>query len=68
MELLFNVEGMMCAGCENRVKTALSEIDGVVEVVANHENGTVLVKMSKEVSKENIAEIIENLGFDVKED
>ena len=20
MELLFNVEGMMCAGCENRVK------------------------------------------------
>lgn len=68
MELLFNVEGMMCAGCENRVKTALSEISGVVEVVANHENGTVLVKMSKEVSKENIAEAIENLGFDVKED
>lgn len=68
MELLFNVEGMMCAGCENRVKTALGEIDGIVEVIANHENGTVLVKMSKEVSKENIAEIIENLGFDVKED
>lgn len=68
MELLFNVEGMMCAGCENRVKTALSGISGVVEVVANHENGTVLVKMSKEVSKENIAEAIENLGFDVKED
>ncbi len=68
MELLFNVEGMMCTGCENRVKTALSEIDGIIEVVANHENGTVLVKMSKEVSKENIAEVIENLGFDVKED
>ncbi len=68
MELLFNVEGMMCAGCENRVKVALSEIDDVVEVIANHENGTVLVKMSKEVSKENIAEVIENLGFDVKED
>lgn len=68
MELLFNVEGMMCAGCENRVKTALGEIDGVDEVVANHENGTVLVKMNKEVSKEDIAEVIENLGFDVKED
>ena len=29
MELLFNVEGMMCGGCENRVKTALGEIEGV---------------------------------------
>ncbi|MBR3888063.1 MAG: heavy-metal-associated domain-containing protein [Clostridia bacterium] len=68
MEILFNVDGMMCTGCENRVKSALSEIDGVVEVVANHENGTVIVKTNKELKKEDLAEIIENLGFDVKED
>lgn len=68
MELLFNVEGMMCAGCENRVKSALGEIEGVAEVIANHENGTVVVKTTKEVKREELAEIIENLGFDVKED
>ena len=68
MELVFNVEGMMCAGCENRVKSALEEIEGVAEVIANHENGTVVVKMNKALKREEIAEIIENLGFDVKED
>ena len=68
MELLFKVEGMMCAGCENRVKTALSDIEDVVEVIANHENGTVLVKLKKEIDKNVLTEIIENLGFDVKED
>ena len=68
MEILFNVEGMMCAGCENRVKTVLSEIEGVVEVVANHENATVLVKTSKELDENVLIEVIENLGFDVKGD
>ena len=68
MEMLFNVDGMMCAGCENRVKSALGEIEGVAEVIANHEKGTVIVKTNKELRKEDLAEIIENLGFDVKED
>ena len=48
-EVTINVEGMMCAGCENRVKSALGEIEGVAEVIANHENGTVVVKMNEEV-------------------
>lgn len=68
MELLFNVEGMMCGGCENRVKTALSEIDGVKEVIANHENGTVVVSLINEIDREILIEAIENLGFEVKED
>ena len=68
MEYLFNVEGMMCAGCENRVKSAFGEIEGVSEVSANHENGVVVVKTTKELKREDLAEVIENLGFDVKED
>ena len=61
MEYLFNVEGMMCAGCENRVKSALGEIEGVSEVSANHENGVVIVKTTKELKREDLAEVIENL-------
>ena len=52
MELMFNVEGMMCGGCENRVKTALGEIEGVKEVIANHENGTVKVTLENEIDRE----------------
>ena len=68
MELVFNVDGMMCAGCENRVKTALGEIENVIEVIANHENGTVIVKTSCKIERDVLVEAIENLGFDVKED
>ena len=30
-EIVLNVKGMMCGGCENRVKNALSTIEGVQE-------------------------------------
>ena len=28
-ELIINVEGMVCGGCENRVNNVLSQIEGV---------------------------------------
>lgn len=28
-EVIIKVEGMMCTGCENRIKNALSEIKGI---------------------------------------
>ena len=65
-ELVLNVEGMVCNGCENRVQNALKTIDGVEEVTANHENGTVTVTLNKEVSEDVIKEKIEDIGFDVK--
>ncbi len=65
-ELIFNVEGMVCNGCENRVQNALKTIDGVEEVIANHENGTVKVTLNKEVDENTIKEKIEDIGFEVK--
>ena len=66
-ELVFNVEGMMCSGCENRVQNSLKTIDGVAEVVANHINGTVTVKLNKEIDRNIIKEKIEDIGYEVKE-
>ena len=40
-ELELDVTGMMCTGCENRIKNALSEIKGIESVEANHETGKV---------------------------
>lgn len=63
-EINLKVKGMHCEGCENRIKNSLSTIDGVDEVIANHIDGTVLIKTNKEVDLEKIKEKIEDLGFE----
>lgn len=65
-EIEFNVEGMMCSGCENRVKNALSLIDGVEAVEASFETGVVKITLTKEVQENELKEAIEDLGFKVK--
>ena len=67
-EIILNVKGMVCNGCENRVKNALKNIDGVEEVLANHETGVVKVTSSENVSKEKLEETIEDIGFEVVKD
>lgn len=66
-ELVLKVEGMHCSGCENRVKNALEQIDGIEEVKASHEDGEVVITLSHEVSMAEVKEAIEDLGFEVKE-
>lgn len=66
-ELLLNVEGMHCGGCEKRIQNAVSDIDGVENVEASFEAGTVKVTLNKEVDTKVIAETIEDIGFEVKE-
>lgn len=65
-EFKFNVEGMMCTGCENRVKTAISKIHGVQEVSAHHETGIVEVKADENVDEEIIKNMIIDLDYEVK--
>ena len=65
-EIIINVEGMMCGGCENRVQNALKNIDGVEKVVANHKKGTVTVTLNSEVEETVLKERIEDIGFNVK--
>lgn len=67
-EIIIKVEGMVCNGCENRVKNALETIEGVENVIANHNNGTVTVTAKDGVSEKVLKEKIEDIGFDVKED
>ena len=65
MEIIINVKGMMCSGCENRIKNALNMVDGVERVEANHEDGTVKVVTKEIVEKELLEEKIEDLGFEI---
>lgn len=67
-ELKIKIEGMVCGGCENRVKTALSEISGVDSVDANHNTGMVIIKSKEELDVEQIKERILDLGYEIVEE
>lgn len=66
-EIILNVEGMVCTGCEKRVENSLKEIKNVKEVAANHENNKVIIKMEDEADINEIKDRIDELGFEVKE-
>lgn len=68
-ETQIKVNGMVCEGCENRVKNALSMLDGVESVEASHKTGIVTIISNKEIEKSVIEEKINDIGFKtVKED
>lgn len=61
---VFVLEGMMCPHCEARVKKTVEAIDGVIEATAVHLDGTLTVKMTKDVSDKIIAAVTEQ-GYPV---
>jgi copper chaperone CopZ len=67
-ETIINVNGMVCNGCENRVKNALKNINGVEDVLADHNTGKVVVTSNEDVLESTMKETIEDIGFEVKED
>jgi len=62
------VNGMVCEGCENRVKNALGTIEGVDKVEANHNTGIVTIIIKKEVQRLAIEEKLDDLGFEVEKE
>lgn len=66
-ELEIKINGMVCGGCENRVKTALSTIEGVESIEANHNTGIVTVKAEKDLDVAQIKEKIVDLGYEIVE-
>ena len=64
-EIILKVNGMMCGGCENRVKNAVGSIEGVESVIAEHTTGKVAVTANDNVSKEVIKETLEEVGYEV---
>ena len=66
-ELKLKIEGMVCGGCENRVKSALALIDGVESVDANHNTGIVTVKSKEDLDISQIKEKIIDIGYEIVE-
>ena len=65
-EAILKVEGMMCSGCENRVKNSISKIEGVKDVKASYESKTVKIKYEDDLDIELVKDKIIDLGYEVK--
>ena len=59
MERKIVIEGMMCAHCENAVKTALEKLNGVVSATADHQQGTAIVTLDREIADETLKAAVE---------
>ena len=64
-EIILNVKGMMCEGCENRIKNVVKNLDGIEEVKADHNTGKVRITLNKNIEKGTILETIEDIGYEV---
>ena len=67
-DIILNVNGMSCSGCENRIKNALLNIDGVKKVKADHKKCIVKVKLEDNISNNLIEEKIIDLGYVIKKE
>ncbi len=55
------IEGMMCEGCANTVKEALSKVPGVTDVEVNLKKGTAAVQ--GEIEDEALVKAVVDAGF-----
>lgn len=63
MKKTLTVEGMMCAHCEGRVKSALEAIDGVETAVADHSSGTATVTLTHDVADDLLVAAVTEQGY-----
>jgi len=66
-ELVLNVKGMACAGCESRVKDALTACEGVTNAQVSHKDGKAVVQVEGKANKEELIEAVEKVGFSASE-
>jgi len=67
-EVVLNVKGMTCAGCEGRVKGALTACEGVTGAQVSHKDGKAVVQVEKGKSnKDVLIEAVKKVGFSASE-
>ncbi|MEK6765878.1 MAG: cation transporter [Planctomycetota bacterium] len=67
-EVVINVKGMTCAGCEARVKGALTACEGVTDAQVSHKDGKAVVQVEKgKANKDVLIEAVKQVGFSASE-
>ena len=65
MEKVMKIEGMMCGHCEARVKKTLESFEQVEEAIVSHEKDEAIVRLSGEISNEELTKAIEDQDYKV---
>ena len=63
MKVTVKIEGMMCTHCKAHVEKALSAIDGVTSVTADHVAGTATVVSTREIPQAELKAAVEAAGY-----
>ena len=66
-DLFLSVGGMTCGSCEDSIQRALSMVEGVRSVRADHRTGRVDVEADPGVGVEARREAAEDAGYDLEE-
>lgn len=67
--IVWQVTGMACAGCADRIAAVLRRVEGVREVTADHTTGRVEVRVGAEwPGRQVLVERITGAGFEVVEE
>jgi copper chaperone len=67
IEVVLNVDGMTCDGCENAIKAGIESLEGIASVESSFEEGWTKVKYDKSLtSVENIEGKITETGYVVE--
>ncbi len=67
MNIILQVEGMTCTGCETRIENAVKKLDGIENVKAIYSSSNVYVTYNADAIKLNtIIETVERLDYTVK--
>ena len=67
-EKVLKINGMMCTGCENRVKNILKDIDNIKEVEANYKTKEVKIKYQNDIDLNEIKTAITDNGYEIVEE
>ncbi len=67
MNVQIKIEGMSCQHCVKRVEEALKDSFETNSVSVDLANNQAMVDFSNKVSEQQIKDVIEDVGYDVKE-
>ncbi|MEN8227858.1 MAG: cation transporter [Bacteroidota bacterium] len=68
VEVVLNVDGMTCDGCENAINGGVESLEGIASVESSHEEGWTKVKYDKNLtSVEDIEGKITETGYVVED-
>jgi copper chaperone CopZ len=64
--LTLNIKGMTCTGCENKIKTALTDCEGVVCVkTVDHQKGSAMLCIDdKKIESKKVLTVVSELGYE----